>query len=293
MYGHFRITVTVAACLFALCMPAGAGAYNIMLTGYWPPTGGTNGMLTGFSTNTTLNPGGWAGGNWNNLGFDVYSFFPTFPGGTGSNPKGTGDFEVDYQDTWNDFWRITDELDPVAIISYGLGSGPWEIEYNARNLSSSNWYNDYLSPYRPERPDGTVPAGYFRHSTLPVDDIASAVNAAGLAGIGSTGAWVDYSGNPGAFLCEYMAYLGMWYQDMHSSKTDPFRCYAAGFIHVGSGVSVNAARMASEITLLETIGYLNDSMPVPTPLPPALALFASGIGAMVLGRKISVRHERV
>ena len=45
-----------------------------MVTGYWPPT---NEMLRHFSQNTDLNPNGWQGENWRNLGFDVVSFFGT------------------------------------------------------------------------------------------------------------------------------------------------------------------------------------------------------------------------
>ena len=33
-------------------------------------------MLRHFSQNESLNPNGWQGENWNNLGFDVVSFFP-------------------------------------------------------------------------------------------------------------------------------------------------------------------------------------------------------------------------
>ena len=72
-----------------------AHTQNILLTGYWPPT---NEMLRKFSTNPDQNPGGWQGQNWEGRGYDVYAFFPEFPGGTGSNPKGNGDFEIDYQD---------------------------------------------------------------------------------------------------------------------------------------------------------------------------------------------------
>ena len=40
----------------------------LMVTGYWPPT---NEMLRHFSQNTDLNPSGWEGENWRDLGFDV------------------------------------------------------------------------------------------------------------------------------------------------------------------------------------------------------------------------------
>jgi hypothetical protein len=85
---------------------------NIMLTGYWDPTGQ---MLQKFSQDPDLNPSGWQGDNWMGLGYDIYAYFPD------PNKGYTGDFEVDYQDTWDDFWRITGEIDPVAILSYGRG----------------------------------------------------------------------------------------------------------------------------------------------------------------------------
>ena len=59
---------------------------NIMLTGYWNPTGQ---MIAPFSNNTYLNPGGWKGANWEGLGYNIYSYFPK-PG------TYNGTFEVDY-----------------------------------------------------------------------------------------------------------------------------------------------------------------------------------------------------
>ncbi len=226
---------------------------NILLTGYWPPT---NEMLRKFSTNPDQNPDGWQGQNWKGRGYDVYAYFPEFPGGTGSSPKGDGDFEVDYQDTSQDFWQITNDIHPVAILSYGQGAGPWEIEYNARNLSS--WNNDYESPTQPTPapPDNSVPAGYVRNSTLPVQAIADAINNAGIG----VSAWVDWSGNPGAFLCEYMAYHDAWYQSLHSDASDSYRCLVAGFTHVASSVSVSNATAACEIALRQTIYYLDSQL---------------------------------
>ncbi len=214
---------------------------NIMLTGYWNPTGQ---MIAQFSNNSYLNPSGWKGENWEGWGFDIYSFFPT-PG------VYNGTFEVDYQDTWEDFWSIAEEINPIAIISFGAGAGPWEIEYNARNLDS--WVPDNDPPYQPTPcpPDDTKPPGYVRHSTHPVQSIADAVNNQT-----TINAWVDWSGNPGAYLCEYMAYLGMWYQDIHSSTNDSYPCWASGFIHVASSVPLGDAIEATEITLREVIKYL-------------------------------------
>jgi len=214
---------------------------NIMVTGYWDPTGR---MIAPFSNSSYLNPGGWKGANWEGYGYNIYAFFPT-PG------TYNGTFEVDYQDTWEDFWNITAKIHPIAIISFGAGRGPWEIEYNARNLDS--WIDDEKPPYQPTPcpPDDSVPPGYVRHSTLPVQAIADAVNNQT-----SIRAWIDWNGNPGAYLCEYMAYLGMWYQDMHNSTEDPYPCKAAGFIHVKSSIPVKDAMVAANITIRETIKYL-------------------------------------
>ena len=92
---------------------------NILLTGYWPPT---NEMVRRFSDNPQQNPGGWVGGNWEGRGYNVFSFFPEFPGGVGTNPQGTGDLMVDYQDTSTDWWRIVERIRPVAIITFSRGS---------------------------------------------------------------------------------------------------------------------------------------------------------------------------
>lgn len=214
---------------------------NVLMTGYWNPTGE---MLAQFSTDAELNPDGWQGENWHDFGFDVYSYFPQ-PG------EYTGMLEVDYQDTWEDFWQLVEELNPIAIISFGAGTGPWEIEYNARNINS--WYNDYEAPYQPtpNPPDTTQVLNFVRHSTLPVNEIADAVNAET-----DILAWVDWNGNPGGFLCEYIAYLGMWYKDTHSNPLDENQCLSAGFIHVNNTVSLSTATLATELTLTETLEYL-------------------------------------
>jgi pyrrolidone-carboxylate peptidase len=224
---------------------------NIMVTGFWNPTGQ---MIRPFSTNNYLNPSGWKGENWENSGYNIYSYFPT-------PDIYNGTFEVDYQNTWDDFWTITSELNPVAIISFGAGAGPWEIENNSRNLQY--WINDENKPYQPtpSPPDDTVEAGFMRHSTLPVQVIEDEVNENT-----NIEAWVDWEGDPGRYLCEYIAYLGMWYQDIHSSKTDPNQCKVAGFIHVNSEVYIEDAMIATNITIRKTIEYL-DSLNEPPSSP--------------------------
>ena len=223
---------------------------NIMITGFWNPTGQ---MIKSFSTNTYLNPEGWKGENWEDSGFNIYSYFPT-------PDIYNGTFVVDYQNTWNDFWNITSDINPIAIISFGAGNGPWEIEYNARNLK--NWINDDKRPYQPTPtpPDDTVEEDYVRHSTLPIEEIQNAVNDGT-----NIEAWIDWEGNPGKYLCEYIAYLGMWYQNIHGSPSDQYRCMSSGFIHVNSGVPVDEAMKATNITIRKTIEYLNSLNEPPTP----------------------------
>jgi pyrrolidone-carboxylate peptidase len=229
---------------------------TILLTGYWNPTGI---MLKEFSTNLQLNPNGWQGHNWEGYGYDIYAYFPE-PG------TYTGDFEVDYQDTWEDFWNITNQIHPYAIISFGAkGTGAWEIEYNAVNLNT--WANDMKVPYQPtpNPPDNTQPVGYIRHSTLPVQQIVDAIEDQT-----TLTSYVDWNGTPGAYLCGYMAYLGMWYQNIHSIHKDLYPCYAAGFIHVSQNFGITSAVTLTKITLRETIQSLevnseSNSMPLSNP----------------------------
>ena len=219
----------------------------IMLTGYWNPTGN---MIASFSNKSSLNPYGWKGANWENLGYDIYSFFP--------DPQGYfGDFEVDYQDTLSDFLSITTKLKPIAIISFGnfssgRGLGDWEVEFNARNLNS--WIKDNKRPKKPEPcpPEASSPVGYIRHSSLPVQKIEDAVTK-----LISIKAKVDWIGNPGAYLCEYIAYLGMSYQSSHKNDI-LYPCKAAGFIHVNGSLPLEKAMLATNVTIRETIKYLNN-----------------------------------
>ena len=229
-----------------------ANTRNILLTGYWYPT---NEMLAQFSTDPLLNGNGWQGDNWEGRGYDVYAHFPTYP--TGSGNKGVGDFEVDYQDTSDDFWRITDEIDPVAILSFGRGAGPWEVEYRAINRSS--WNPDYLAPDlpTPSPPDSSMPANAERYTTLPASAIEAAVDGAGIG----VDAWVDWNGNAGSFLCNYMFYHDTWYQALHAAADDPNQCVSAGFIHVAGALTVAQGALATEVTLREVIAYVGTQIP--------------------------------
>jgi len=219
----------------------------IMLTGYWAPT---SEMIARFSTDPVLNPEGWIGENWENYGYDIQAFFPAFD-------VNTREFEVDYQATWNDFWLRVDEYNPEIIISFGAGDGPWEIEYRARNLF--DWDPDDLEPFlpTPNPPDSTVPIDFERFSTLPLEEIRSAVNEQT-----TLNAWVDYNGDAGAFLCEYIAYLGMWYQNIHNSIDDENYCRASGFIHLHEDTDVLEAFETVKVTLRTTIEYFENLLDV-------------------------------
>lgn len=252
--------LAIVVAVGVLGMPAWA-AYtnNIMLTGYWPPT---NEMLRPFSTNPELNPDGWIGENWNDKGYNVYSFFPEVEVGE----KGVGDFEVDYQDTSADWWRITEEIRPVAIITFSWTSGKsqwdykdWEIEMRNRNRTS--WTDDYMEPYKPDvvPPDPDYPANQTRNTSLPMHAIWHGVNDADVG----VNAYPDY-GTGGTFLSEYIGYHGLWYHALHEDPSDPYWNVAAGHIHVGSAVTVEEAYAATLVTLDILIDYVDEVVPEPT-----------------------------
>jgi pyrrolidone-carboxylate peptidase len=252
---YARIVTGQGDAEYAEHLPAGSnGLPNIMLTGYWPPT---NEMLRRFSTNPEQNPEGWVGENWEGLGYNVYSFFPEFPGGVLG--KGEGDFEVDYQDTSADFWPVTELIDPVAIITFGLAGedSDWELEWRLRNLrcTISGWINDYEDPYKPTPcpPDESQPEGHIRYSTLPMQDIVDAVNEAGLG----INAFIDDTTWAGRFLCEFIGYHATWYHDLHAAPGDPAPNVAAGHIHVGSLIDLPEAIAAAEITVRSLIHHVD------------------------------------
>lgn len=250
-----RYALVLATATTPMSVAYAGYTHNIMLTGYWPPT---NNMIRRYSTNPEQNPNGWIGQDWENRGYDIYSFFPEFPDGIG---KGEGDLEVDYQDTSEDFWRIVEQVKPIAIITFSRGNfgNSWEIERRQRNLD--HWINDYEAPYQPtpSPPDASAPAGHIRLSSLPMDNIRDAVNAAdGL----DVAAEID-NGFAGGFLSEFIAYHGVWYHSLHSDPSDDFWNVAAGHIHVGSQVSTAEGREATRITLRTLTDYLDTQVPEP------------------------------
>lgn len=291
---------TSAAVLTFASPTSGAFTNNILITGYWPPT---NEMVRRFSTSPTQNPDGWIGGNWEGRGYNIYSFFPEFPGGVGVNPKGNGDFEVDYQDTSEDWWRITDMVKPVAIITFSRAntSVGWEMEpatQRFRLQGESNpvgrsvplYLSDYSTAASGERyptnvPIASEPVGNIRNSTLPMQQIVNNVAAQMTSAQASpfiaaynpaTPDTFDFGGN---YLSGYMGYLGSWYQARNLPGESNHPCWAAGHIHVGMNMTVPNATLATEISLRTLISHLNTIGPVPA--PGATGLAAMGLAAMM------------
>ncbi len=204
---------------FALSLPSEAATKNILVTGFWSPS---NEMLRPFSPNPAQNHGAWIGKNWRGLGYDVYAYFPEFPKGSGS--VGRGDFRVDFAPTYRDFFKYTELLKPIAIVSFGAGAGPWEVEVNF----PQHFRDIFLKNGAPASLTGNT--RYF--SSLPLENIVRAVNA----GRDHADAYVDYHGSAGGYLCGFMGYLETWYQGQHSDPQDPAYTAMAGFIHVGGRI---------------------------------------------------------
>ena len=224
---------------------------TILVTGFWPPT---NEMIRHFSQNENLNTNGWQGDDWEGRGYDIVSYFPEFESPDCDNCGiGYGDFEVDYQDTSQDYWPIVNELNPIAIITFSRGfiDHSWEMEFNFYNRT--NWYGDYETPTlpTPNPPDESVANYFIRHSTLPVENLVSAIDNANIG----LDPYIDWNGNPGQFVSEFMGYHGVWYKDTHSFGGDA--CVIAGHIHVGGLIDWDTARQASEISIREIIDYVD------------------------------------
>lgn len=226
---------------------------TILLTGYWPPS---NEAVRRFSTNPVQNPLGWIGSNWENRGYDVHSFFPEFtPPTCTSCGAGSGDFQVDYQDTSADFWATANALQPIAIVTFSRTNAEfsWEVELNQYNATT--WTNDYIAPLQPTPapPDASVPAGTLRLSTLPLQAIVDDIGAANL-GLNS---FICTSASAGLFVSGFVAYHGVWYQSMHAAPDDPARCITAGHVHVGRSITWENARRAAEVTLRTVIRHVD------------------------------------
>ena len=234
------------------CARAGTNP-SIVVTGYWPPS---NEAVRRFSTDSTQNPQGWIGGNWEGRGYDVFSYFPEFtPPNCNNCGKGSGDLQVDYQDTTADFRPLIEQHEPVAVVTMSRGNAgnDWELEMNQYNRNS--WFGDFCAPFQPDPspPDVSVPAGFLRLSQLPVQAVVDAINA---AMIGVNG-YICFAGDGGGFLSEFVAYQGVWYQSDKRSPALPDWCISAGHVHVGATVSWATAAQVLEITLRAVIADLD------------------------------------
>ena len=223
----------------------------ILITGYWPPT---NEMIRDFSQDLTLNPNGWIGDNWENSGYDVISYFPEFsPPDCGNCGQGFGDLQVDYQNTSQDFWPIVDMHEPIAIVTFSRGfiDYSWELEYNYYNRL--NWIPDYSPPNlpTPNPPDEYVQNYHIRNSSLPMQEIIEGVNSENI-GLDS---YIDWSGDPGQFVSEFMGYHGVWYRDINQLGNN--RCITAGHVHVGGLIDIDTAKIATQSTIRTLINYLD------------------------------------
>jgi len=230
----------------------------ILLTGYWPPT---NEAVRPFSQNSLLNPSGWIGENWEESGYDIVSFFPSFyPPDCTECGQGYGDLEVDYQDTSEDWWNIVESHNPVAIITFSRGyiDYSWEMEWKYFNWLE--WIDDFTPPYQPTPapPDQDSPINYIRFSSLPMTEIVEAVNSADLG----LYPYIDYGGGAGGYLSEYKGFHGVWYKDLMENE-DETPCYLAGHVHVGGLVDWDTAHEAVLITVRETIQYINEHILIP------------------------------
>ena len=212
-------------------------------------------MIRHFSQDLSINPNGWAGENWENSGYDIISYFPEFSDPTCTNcGQGFGNFEVDYQDTSSDFWPIFNEQKPIAVITFSRGyiDRSWELEFNYYNRT--NWYPDYNAPALPTpNPPDSLQQNYFlRNSTLPMSQIVNDIDRTGL----DIDPYIDWDGDPGRFVSEFMGYHGVWYHD-NNLYNDQSPCLSGGHIHVGGLLEVETARLATEETIRTLIEHLN------------------------------------
>jgi len=230
---------------------------KIMVTGYWPPT---NEMVRHFSQNPELNPEGWQGENWEDLGYDVVSFFPEFdPANCNNCGQGYGDLEVDYQDFSGDFWPIVESVQPVGIITFSRGFNDMSWELENRLVNRTNWYDDYTAPLlpTPNPPDDTVENYHVRYTSLPVTEIINAIDEAHIG----LDPYLDNT-NAGMFLSEFAGYHGVWYKEAYEENVE-VPCFSGGHIHVGAQVDWDTAKEAAEVSIRTLINYVDQFMVMP------------------------------
>ena len=133
----------------------------------------------------------------------------------------------------------------------------WELEN--RLVNRTNWYDDYTDPLlpTPNPPDGTVDNYHVRYTSLPVDEIISAVFDAHLG----LDPYLDNT-NAGMFLSEFAGYHGVWYKETYEEDSE-VPCFAGGHIHVGAQVDWDTAKEAAEISIRTLINYVDQFMIIP------------------------------
>ncbi|MEM7100224.1 MAG: hypothetical protein AAF541_18295 [Pseudomonadota bacterium] len=229
-----------------------------VVTGYWPPT---NEMLRPWSEHPLQNPDGWQGDNWRGLGYDVFAYFPEFPpdgdptndkiGDPGSVGSPDFDFQVDYQATSRDFWRIMDAKQPRVLITTSRGGDiGWELEaVEGGHGQPTDWASDKWGQVKYPLADSVDPrttnllqthANSRLESGLPLQSIARVSEAKGLAQVA-----IDHN-TSGNYLSGFMGLHGL-----HFHYSEP-QNVAAGHIHVGRHVKPEVARALFEVTL-ETV----------------------------------------
>jgi pyrrolidone-carboxylate peptidase len=216
---------------------------NILLTGYWSPT---NEMLREFSPDPKLNGGTWKGKNWRNSGYDIYAYFPQFT--DAKDEVGQGNFPVDFASTYNDFQRITQELKPAFILSFGKGEGPWELEtkfpaHYQKMFVSENLPSVIGSKVRYAVPDSLKTDATFP-ARLPFATIVGSVNRAERPHLPAR---IDERHDAGTFLCGFIGYLGGWYYEQHKNAPPAQQIFGNGFIHVNGDLP--EAKVSLEKTL--------------------------------------------
>ena len=133
----------------------------------------------------------------------------------------------------------------------------WELEN--RLVNRTNWYDDYTDPLlpTPNPPDNTVENYHVRYTSLPVNEIISAVFDTHLG----LDPYLDNT-NAGMFLSEFAGYHGVWYKETYEEDIE-IPCFAGGHIHVGAQVSWDTAREATEISLRALINHVDQFMVLP------------------------------
>ena len=84
-----------------------------------------------------------------------------------------------------------------------------------------------------------------------MESIADTINAAHL----NLNSYIDWEGDPGRFVSEFMGYHGVWYHGLNQFDEDG-PCYLAGHVHVGGLIDWEVATQAAEITIAEVIENL-------------------------------------